>query len=115
MTLNTQDEVLKELVRTRVAFPPMHSAHAGFAILKEEVDELWDEVKKSPKKRDLAAMRAEAIQIAAMAIRFVEDVCPLEEKTSGRDVPPPVIGQCYPNCKVCAVLRDSKGDADGNR
>lgn len=31
MTLNTQDEVLEELVRARLAFPPMHSAHEGFA------------------------------------------------------------------------------------
>ena len=44
------------------------------ALALEEVDELWDEVKANHPERT-ARMRAEAIQVAAMAIRFVEDVC----------------------------------------
>jgi len=55
-----------------------HSAHEGFAVLLEEVDELKAEVWKSPKRRDYAAMRTEAIQIAAMALRFLVDVIPDE-------------------------------------
>jgi hypothetical protein len=43
--------------------------------LLEEIDELWDEVKKSPKKRNPVAMREEAVQVAAMALRFLIDVC----------------------------------------
>jgi hypothetical protein len=66
-------------------FPAFNSSHEGFAVLKEEVDELWDEVKKNPKKDPLATspedgearrrakMRAEAVQVAAMAIRFITD------------------------------------------
>jgi hypothetical protein len=53
----------------------MHSAHEGLAVLLEEVDELKAEVWKKPAQRDVAAMRKEAIQIAAMALRFVLDVC----------------------------------------
>lgn len=53
---------------------PFNSAHEGFAVLKEEVDELWDHVKVNQKKRDLEEMRKEAIQVAAMAIRFIHDV-----------------------------------------
>ena len=65
----------------------MQSAHEGYAVLLEEVDELWDEVKKNPSKyahRD-KDMRKEAIQIAAMAIRFVLDVCDkkIDEEQSG--------------------------------
>lgn len=66
------DEILSELNRARAAFPAMTSAHEGYAILLEEVDELWAEIKRihpSPTN-----MRAEAIQVAAMAIRFIEDV-----------------------------------------
>lgn len=51
-----------------------NSAHEGYAVLLEEVDELWEEVKKSPKKRDMNAIRTEAIQVAAMALRFLHDV-----------------------------------------
>lgn len=55
--------------------PKFNSAHEGFAVLKEEVDELWDHVKKNQKKRDLAKMKKEAIQVASMAIRFASEVC----------------------------------------
>lgn len=69
------DEVRDELARARAKFPrPQASAHEGFAVLDEERDELWDEVKANHPERK-ARMRAEAIQVAAMAIRFVEDVC----------------------------------------
>ena len=48
-----------------------NSTHEGFAVLKEEVDELWDEVKSNaPKDR----LREEAIQVAAMVIRFIQEL-----------------------------------------
>jgi molybdopterin biosynthesis enzyme len=56
-------------------FPPFNSAHEGYAVLLEEVDELWAHVKTNQKRRDIEAMRKEAIQVAAMALRFVADVC----------------------------------------
>lgn len=55
-------------------FPPFNSAHEGFAILNEEVDELWQHVKVKQGQRDVDAMLAEAVQIAAMAIRFAVDL-----------------------------------------
>lgn len=51
----------------------MRGAHEGYAILLEEVDELWDEVKK--KNPDKERMRKEAIQIGAMALAFAREVC----------------------------------------
>lgn len=63
---------------------PFHSPHEGFAVLDEERDELWDEVKTNPKKAyaehpDPKAthrerMKKEAIQLAAMAVRFAAEV-----------------------------------------
>ena len=52
----------------------MQSAHEGYAILLEEVEELWDEVKRKQSKRRPNKMRKEAIQVAAMAIRFAMEV-----------------------------------------
>jgi hypothetical protein len=67
-------EVYEELSKARSRFPPFNSAHEGFAVIKEEVDELWDEVKKNQRVRDPNALRLEARQIAAMALRFMVDV-----------------------------------------
>ncbi len=66
-------EVIDEVRNACNNWPKFNSAHEGFAILKEEVDELWDIVKVNQKKRDLIKMRAEAKQVAAMAIRFMSE------------------------------------------
>lgn len=66
-------EVVIELGRATRKHGPMRSSHEGYAVILEEFDELWDEVKAQ--KQDIPAMRAEAIQVAAMAMRFVLDVC----------------------------------------
>lgn len=60
-----------ELIEARRKFSTFHSAHEGFAILKEEVDELWTEVKHGTKERQ----KEEAIQVAAMALRFLIECC----------------------------------------
>lgn len=62
-----------ELMSTDRDKPRFHSTHEGYAVLKEEVDELWDEIKAS-KSFDKAnrMMVNEAIQVAAMAIKFIE-------------------------------------------
>ncbi len=53
-------------------WPPFNSAHEGYGVLLEEMDELKAHIWTRQDKRDLAAMRAEAIQVAAMAVKFVE-------------------------------------------
>ena len=70
------EECDNELARATALHRPMHSAHEGYAVILEELDELKAEVWR--KQSDKAAMRKEAIQIAAMAMRFVRDVCDKE-------------------------------------
>jgi len=48
-----------------------NSRHEGFAILKEEVDELWDVVKGDDTTE---RFRHEAIQVAAMVIRMIQEL-----------------------------------------
>ncbi len=67
--------VVTELVDALAAWPEFNSAHEGFAVLKEEVDELWAHVKTNQKRRDIEAMKKEAVQVAAMACRFAIEIC----------------------------------------
>ena len=68
--------VSEEIDRATAKFEPFASPHEGYAILLEEVDELWDEIKYSrvPSK----GIRDESIQVAAMAIRMLMDQCDIE-------------------------------------
>jgi hypothetical protein len=59
-----------ELLNAMNLHPTFYSAHHGYAVLKEEVDEAWDEIKRNDPKR----AREEMIQVAAMAIRFLHDL-----------------------------------------
>lgn len=76
------DEAANELISAHLLFPEFNGGHEGYAVLLEEVEELWAEVKASkPHDRRLKQMRKEAIQVAAMALRFVHDVCDKDSAT----------------------------------
>lgn len=66
------EKVLLEVLRAQQLFPPFNSGHEGHAIIREELDELWEAVKlkQSTVGRD-DKMQKEATQVAAMAIRFL--------------------------------------------
>lgn len=64
----------RELARARAKHPGrQHSLHEGYAVLLEEVDELWDVVKAKAEARDPHHALMECIQVAAMAARMAED------------------------------------------
>lgn len=66
------EEIGSEVRSATMKHPPFNSAHEGYAVILEELDELWDEVKK--RNKNVQAMREEALQVAAMAVRFVMDL-----------------------------------------
>ena len=47
----------------------------GLGVLAEEFAELIEQVFTKQENRDLAAMRKEAIQVAAVALRFAAELC----------------------------------------
>jgi hypothetical protein len=80
------EEVCDELVKARVAHDPMASGHEAYAVILEELDEYWEHVKTNPRKltdearaHRLVEMRKELIQIAAMALRAIQDTLPEAE------------------------------------
>lgn len=65
----------EELAEARRKHPdPVLSLHEGYAILAEEVDELWDLVRQRTQHRSGAAVLEELVQVAAMAQRIAEDL-----------------------------------------
>lgn len=67
--------VENELARAKTMFPENFvNQHEGYAVLLEEVDELWTEIKKNQKNYDLLKQKKEAIQVAAMAVRFAVEL-----------------------------------------
>ena len=62
-------DICEELQKAMIKYPLFTSPYQGYAVILEELDELWDEVKK--RKPDVKNMRAEAVQVAAMAMKFI--------------------------------------------
>ena len=67
-------DVQYELGRACQEYPPFASEHEGYAIIKEEIDELWEEIRKKPKDRDKTKIYKEAMQVAAMSVRMMIDM-----------------------------------------
>lgn len=97
--MNAVENQIRELVKVELAaanerFPPFHSAHEGYAVIREELEEteemvemskkylkfLWDSIKMDGKTKwavermqELSINAAcEAIQVAAMCQKFLE-------------------------------------------
>lgn len=68
--------VESELSRAREKHARINSLHEGYAVILEELDELWNLVKVKVKRenRNLESVLEELIQIAAMAQRTAEDL-----------------------------------------
>lgn len=65
------DAVAYELAAAQSKHPPMHSLHEAYAVILEELDEFWDEVRAQ--EYDPGDAGHELIQTAAMCLRaFVE-------------------------------------------
>lgn len=65
--------VIAELHRAAEKFGDFNSAHEDYAVIREELDELWDAIKN--KKTTREQLTKEAVQVTAMGLRFLLDVC----------------------------------------
>ncbi len=67
-------ELERELARALGKHGRLRSAHEGYAVIKEELDEMWEEVRRD----DLEGALREAAQVGAMAMRFIWDLTPAD-------------------------------------
>lgn len=66
-------ELADALDKAMIRHAPMHSPHEGHSVIREELDELWEHVRGDTGRSTEA--RKEAIQIAAMGLRYALDLC----------------------------------------
>lgn len=73
------DLINTELVMASAKHGPFVSANVGCAIISVQYHELWEEVKKDPWERTVRLgspeAEKEAVRVAAMALRFLIDLC----------------------------------------
>jgi len=79
---NILEQVKAELLRASQLHGSLfRSAHEGYAVLKEEVDELWEDIKKNY----TAASVSEAVQVAAMAVKYIASMNIKLDQQSGKN------------------------------
>ena len=66
--------IMLELETAEKSFPALNSLHEGYAVILEELDEAWDEIKVKQKNRSRVMIERELIQTAAMCVRTIVDV-----------------------------------------
>ena len=66
--------VQEELKSARIKHGKIQSIHEGYSVLLEEIDEVWDLVKKKTEERNLKHLLKELIQCGAMCQKMAEDV-----------------------------------------
>ena len=62
----------KEAERGLSLHGPFNSRHEGYAVIKEEFDELWDAIKGNC---SMELLIEEAVQTGAMILRFLQELC----------------------------------------
>lgn len=80
------ERVKHELSRARSKHTPINSAHEGYAVILEELDEFKKEVWKKRKERDPKQMLDELVQVGAMAQRVAEDLNLAEDGCPARRI-----------------------------
>jgi hypothetical protein len=79
MDPNAFELIEEEWKKAQRGFPAFNSCHEGYSVILEELDELWEEIKT--KNRDPDRLVAEAVQVGAMAARFLTDIAlPLQRR-----------------------------------
>jgi len=68
------EEFRTEYLFARDKHKGFSSFHEGYAVIKEEFDELWDEIRKQ--KHNEYAMAREAIQVGAMVLAYLVELLP---------------------------------------
>jgi hypothetical protein len=66
--------ILAEVERSKMHGETFASLHEAYAVMLEEVDEVWDVTRQKRRDRSGPHLRKEFIQIAAMAVKAINSM-----------------------------------------
>lgn len=70
---STFEDISDEILIAKTKHPgDFKNYHEAYAVILEEIDELWDEIKK--RDHDREQIREEATQAAAMLVRLISEL-----------------------------------------
>lgn len=72
--VNILAEICAEIERAKVHTEQFRSLHEAYAVILEEVEEVWSITAQKRKERDPDSLRKELIQVAAMAVKAIESM-----------------------------------------
>ncbi len=67
-------EIEAEVERAKKHGEQFASLHEAYAVILEELDEVWDITRLKRKDRNASDLRKEFIQVAAMAVKAIESI-----------------------------------------
>lgn len=67
-------EIAAEVERPKVHCEHFRSLHEAYAVILEELQEVWEITMQKRKDRDQDKLRKELIQVAAMAVKAIESM-----------------------------------------
>lgn len=73
-------EMMKEYKRATTEYSPFASHHEGWAVIKEQLDEVWDEIKKKRGTKSTEKITKEVLHVGAMSLRFLMELTSLKLK-----------------------------------
>ena len=65
-------KAMLELQKATEKYGKFNSSHEGYAVILEKMDELWGLIKSNASQE---LLEKKAKQVAAMALRFLVDIC----------------------------------------
>lgn len=68
-------EIKTEYERSKKLYNDFNSNHEAYAVILEELDEVWDEIKKTKEIRGNENIHKELIQVGAMVVKYIENLC----------------------------------------
>ncbi len=67
--------IYEEYLAAKKQYPAFNSPHEAYAVILEELDEVWKIIKSSvSRKGNIEAMKYEVKAVGAMALRFMNDL-----------------------------------------